>query len=62
MEIKITLRQYKELKKLHKLIIHQQERIKDDKEWYRLARKETRQVERGGWSKYGNLCQQGCGF
>ncbi len=33
-----------ELKKLHKLIVHDQKQIEDDKKWYQLARKETRQV------------------
>ena len=33
-----------ELKKLHKFIIHDDKKITDNKEWYRLARKETKQI------------------
>ncbi len=33
-----------ELKKLHKLIIHNHKQVGDDKVWYHLARKETRQI------------------
>lgn len=35
-----------ELKKLHKLIIHRDEKVTDDKEWYTLARRETKQIEK----------------
>jgi len=58
----LTSRQFKEFVKLHKLIIHNHATIKDDKEWYRLARKETKAVERNNWLKRGKLCRKGCGF
>lgn len=58
---KMTRKQYQELKKLHKLVIHNQQKIADDKEWYRLARLETRQVARGGFERFGGLCTA-CGF
>lgn len=57
----MTKYQFKQLKKLHKLIIHNHKSIVDDKEWYRLARKETKQVEKYRDNKFGKLCTE-CGF
>lgn len=34
----------RELKKLHKLVIHNDKSITDDGAWYRLARKETKAI------------------
>jgi len=58
----LTLRQYKELVKLHKLIIHDHQKVVDDKEWYHLSRKETKAVEKDNWKAHGRLCHRGCGF
>lgn len=58
----LSLRQFKELKKLHKLIIHNHKTIDNDREWYRLARKETKQVDKDNWKKHGKLCTKGCEF
>ena len=58
----MTKRQYKVLKKLHEQVIHNNKSIKNDREWYRLSRRETLLVDKGGWEVHGKLCQKGCGF
>ena len=39
-------KQIQELRKLHKLIIHNHHKIIDDHKWYRLARRETRLIDK----------------
>jgi len=59
---KYSKRQWVEVKDLHKLIIHRPETIKNDKEWYRLARKETLGIERLDIrGQLGGICRA-CGF
>lgn len=52
-------KELQELKKLHKLIIHNHKQVTDDKEWYRLARKETRQVAKATKAECKIVCS-GC--
>ena len=60
---KLSKRRILELRKLHKLIVHEQCLITDHKEWYRLARKETKWLQQIGLIyKPVKVCFQGCGF
>lgn len=47
-----------ELRKLHKLIVHNFKSIADNKEWYRLARQETKAVKKVRGKDLAGLCDE----
>lgn len=51
-----------ELRKLHNLVIHRHQEIKDDQEWAKLARRETKAVAKMVLREDERICVKGCGF
>lgn len=52
----MTKRQLGELKRLHKLIIHNFKQVTEDSEWYRLARKETKAIDKLSNEECSSVC------
>lgn len=51
-------RAFIELKKLHKLIIHNHKQVEDDKQWYHLARKETKAIAKLNNEQCSSICRK----